>query len=95
MVMSNSVVKCMVCGMLHGVAMGQCPMYLAGIEAEARGRASGEARVPTAEFRELVDRLEHANRETRQHVDSFEMAVRTFGEHVDHLSRVVREMPRR
>jgi hypothetical protein len=93
--MSGGVALCVVCGMIHGTALGQCPMYLAGVEAEARGRASGEALAGGNGLHELVERMERANRETRQHVDSFELAVRTFGEHVDHLSRVVREMPRR
>jgi hypothetical protein len=40
---TGSIITCGICGMLHGQAIGQCPLYLQSIEAEARGRAAGEA----------------------------------------------------
>lgn len=54
---ATGVLTCGVCGSIHGAALGQCPMYLATIEAEARGRAAGEAMVKAEQFVSAYRRL--------------------------------------
>ena len=48
---------CAICGSIHGTALGQCPIYLVAIEAEARGRAAGEALASMERFVSAYRRL--------------------------------------
>jgi hypothetical protein len=51
---------CGICGTIHGPALGQCLMYLATIEAQARGKAVGEAVASHERFVSAYRRLRTA-----------------------------------